>query len=122
MLGLHFLILVDLLRTSKVPQIKLGPLDHAILINFVALQEELEYGVRPRRVDVHLGLTRYPISLAPLQQSKAVILVSHDVFTQALHINTLHSVFPNTEGVLLFGVLKEVKDFFVVDLDEGAIN
>ena len=121
MLGLHFLIFVDFLGTCKITQIKFGSLDHAILIYFLTFQEELENGVRSRRVDIHLSLTSDPISFASFQKSKTIILICYDIFTKALHINSLHSVFPDTESILLFSVLKEIKYFFVVDLDEGAI-
>ena len=122
MLGCHLLILVNLLGPGQVAQVQLGPLDHALLVDFVALEQELEDCVRPRALDIHLRLPRNPRPLAPLQQRQTIILVLNNKLAESLDIDSLHAVLPNIQWLLLLGVLKQVVYFLVVDLHEGHVD
>lgn len=78
--------------------------------------------MRPRALNVHLGLSGDSRALSPFQECEAVVLVLNDELTESLHVNTLHPIFTNVERLLLLGILQEIIDLLVVDLDEGAEN
>jgi hypothetical protein len=117
---LHVFVLVYLLRAGEITQVQLGSLDHALLVNLLAFDQELKDGMWPWALRIHFGRSRSPISFSSLQQGQAVVFVLHDVLTQPLHVYALHLVLSNRQRLLLLGIMEQVKDLFIVDLNETA--
>ena len=93
MLGLHLFVFIDLFGASKVPKVEFGTLEHAFGVDLVGLDEDLEEGVGPRGLDVHLGRSLYTVFLTSGQKDKAIGFILDDVFRETFHVDTLELVF-----------------------------
>jgi len=78
--------------------------------------------MRSRRVNIWSGLSSNSISFATLEQAKAVLGVCDHVFTLALYKDTRELIFSNIERVIWLFILKQIKQLFIVNLQERAIN
>lgn len=72
MLIAHGVLLVDLLATCEITQIKLASHQHAFRVGAIRLNQELKDGVRARRMDVRPSLASDSRSFSTFEQREAV--------------------------------------------------
>lgn len=116
MLRVHVFFLAYLFGASQVAQIEFASHDEAPLVGLVLLDENLENGVGPARVDVGLRLPCDPVFLASPEQNEAVLGVPDHVLALAFHENACELVLPDHEGLGTLPVLEQVVQLLVVDL------
>ena len=68
------------------------------------------------RMDISLCLASDPISLSTLKKNIAVLRTVDDIFTQPFDEYACKFIFSNDQGLLLFPILKEIEQLFVIYL------
>ena len=58
------------------------------VVRTIGLDQQLEDGMRTRRVDVRSGLTRYTVGLTALEQGETVLRICDYVFGLPFYKNT----------------------------------
>ena len=111
-----------LLTASQITQIEFSPEEHTAFVGGVALNQNLKNGVRATGVDIRSGLPCAPVSLASLQQNKAVVGIGDHVLALPLHKNTSVLVLPDVEGPVWIAILEQIKELLVVNLQKRAID
>lgn len=76
----------------------------------------------PRGFNVHLSGALDAVPFAPGQEHQAVSLALDYVLGETLHVDALDLVLPDLERVLRVGILEEVIQFLIVDLEERAVG
>ena len=74
------------------------------------------------RLDVHLGGPLYAVLLTPSEEHHAIGLTLYDVLRETLNINALELVFSDLKRVPCVGILQEIVQLLVIDLEEGTIG
>ena len=78
--------------------------------------------MRSGRLDVHLGGPLYAVLLTPSEEDHAISFALYDVLGETLDIDSLELVFSDLKRVPCVGVLQEIVQLLVIDLEEGAIG
>lgn len=73
-------------------------------------------------MDVGFCLTGDPIPFASSQENKTILRTWYNILTKSLNKNTGVLVFPYDKGFIVVFVLKEVEEFFIVNLEERAVD
>ena len=78
--------------------------------------------MRSGRLYVHLGGPLYTVLLTPSEEDHAISLTLYDVLRETLNINALELVFSDLKRVPCVGILQEIVQLLVIDLEEGTIG
>lgn len=78
--------------------------------------------MRSGRLYVHLGGPLYAVLLTPSEEDHAISLTLYDVLRETLNINALELVFSDLKRVPCVGILQEIVQLLVIDLEEGTIG
>jgi hypothetical protein len=73
-------------------------------------------------LDVHLGGPLYAVLLTPSEEYHAISLTLNDVLREALNIDALELVFSDLKRIPCVGVLQEIVELLIIDLEEGAVG
>ncbi len=95
MLGRHLIILIDFFTAGQIAQIKLGSLQHAVLVDMVHLDQELKQYMASARSYIHLRRPLDPVALPAAQQGEAVGGRRHHVLSQSLNVDASVLVLAN---------------------------
>ena len=78
--------------------------------------------MRSGRLYVHLGGPLYAVFLTPREEHHAISLTLYDVLRETLDIDALELVFSDLKRVPCVGILQEIVQLLVIDLEEGTIG
>jgi hypothetical protein len=73
-------------------------------------------------LDVHLGSPLYAVLLTPSEEHHAIGFTLYDVLREALNIDALEFVFSDLKRIPCVGVLQEIVELLVIDLEERAVG
>lgn len=97
-------------------------LKFAVRICFCTFNEDLENRMGSTAFGVHQSRSREPILLPSSHQGQAVLRAAHWIFSKPLHEYPLNLVLMDAQSLAVLWILKQIKYFLVVDLQERAKN
>lgn len=78
--------------------------------------------MRPRALNVHSRSSLYPVPLPSLEEHHAVSLILNYILAKPFHVDPLEPLLPNLKRIFALGILKQIKKFFVINLEERAVE
>ena len=73
-------------------------------------------------MNIGFGLSCYSVLFTSFKQNETVLSISDDILAQALNEDTWKFVLSYDKWSWRLSILEEIKEFLIVDLEEGAIN
>lgn len=122
LLSSHLVILMYLFTSGQIAKIELATEEHTTLISCIAFHQYLEDGMWSRWMYVCSRLSGNTISLTSFEQLKTIICCADNILWLPFHKYASILVLSDVQSPVWIFVLKEVVQFFIVNLKEWAIN
>ena len=74
------------------------------------------------RVDIRPRLSRNSVSFTSSKKNETVLGISYNILRLAFNENSIVLVFSNNQGNFAIFILEKIEKFFIVNLQERAIN